>query len=219
MSNAPVLSSTHRARSATRARLTLTALGVVGVLLAPSRTVSAQAAAPTPRTWEFRVASGALYPTGAAKGVIKSADLTAAQLSWMPRPSLAISGTFGWARSRDLGSANTPKLDVFMSDVGVELRGAQWFAGRTVTFSPFGGLGAGVRSYNYRSIDANATHNVSGYGTLGGELVVGRVGVRLEARNYMSGFKPLVGAGKSDTHDDIVYMVALRYSRHRAAQR
>ena len=165
------------------------------------------------------MASGTLVPTGVEKDVIKSADLTAAQLSWMPRPSLAISGTFGWARSRDLGSVNTPKLDVFMSDVGVELRPAQWFAGRAVTFSPFGGLGAGVRSYNYRSIDADARHNASGYGTVGGEIGAGRVGLRLEARNYISGFKPLVGAGKTDTRNDIVFMVALRFSRHRAAKR
>jgi hypothetical protein len=76
-----------------------------------------------------------------------------------------------------------------------------------------------VRSYNYRSLDVDATHNLSGYATLGGEFAAGRAGLRLEARNYMSGYKPLMGAGKSDTHSDIVFMVALRFTRQRAAQR
>lgn len=192
---------------------------ILAPTLAPTLAASAQSTAPQPRRWEFRLASGSFVPTGSERGVLKQAQLSAAQLTWMPRSSLALSATFGWARSRDLGSADTPKLDIFMSDVGMELRPAQWFAGHAVTFSPFAGLGAGARSYNYRSLAVDATHNLSGYGTLGGELAAGRAGLRLEARNYMSGYKPLAGAGRSDTHRDVVYMVALRFTRQRTAQR
>ncbi|MDP1892460.1 MAG: hypothetical protein Q8K55_16365 [Gemmatimonadaceae bacterium] len=194
-------------------------LRIAGLLVASAVTVSAQSHTPQPRRWEFRLASGAFVPTGSGRDVNKQAQMSTFQLSWAPRSALAISGTFGWARSRDLGSANAPKLDIFMSDVGVEVRPAQWFAGHAVTFSPFAGLGAGVRSYNYRSLDVDATHNLAGYGTLGGEFVAGRAGLRLEARNYMSGYKPLVGFGKADMHNDIVFTVALRLTRHRAAQR
>lgn len=200
-------------------RNTLSALGLAVLLAAPTHTVVAQADTPQPRRWEFRLASGELMPMGGERDVIRQAQLSAAQLSWLPRPSLALSATFGWARSRDRGSVNEPKLDVFMSDVGVELRSATWFAGHAVTFSPFAGLGAGARSYNYRSLGVDATHNLSGYGAIGGELAAGRAGLRLEARNYTSGYKPLVGAGTSDTHRDVVFMVALRFSRQRAAQR
>lgn len=196
-----------------------TSLRVSVLLLASAFTVSAQSTTPQPRRWEFRLASGSFVPTGDGRDVNKQAQMSVAQLSWMPRPSLAISGSFGWARSRDLGSVNTPKLDIFMSDVGIEIRPVQWFAGHAVTFSPFAGLGAGARSYNYRSLDVDATHNLAGYGTLGGEFVAGRAGLRLEARNYMSGYKPLMGVGKSDTHNDIVFMVALRLTPRRAAQR
>jgi hypothetical protein len=195
------------------------ALRTAALLLVSTFTAFAQTDTPQLRRWEFRLASGSLVPTGGERDVIKPAQMSAAQLTWTPQPSFALSATFGWARSRDLGSASEPRLDVFMSDVGVELRPAPWFAGRAVTFSPFGGLGAGVRSYNYRSLDVDATHNLSGYATLGGEFAAGRAGLRLEARNYMSGYKPLMGAGKSDTHSDIVFMVALRFTRQRAAQR
>jgi hypothetical protein len=75
-----------------------------------------------------------------------------------------------------------------------------------------------VRSYNYRKLDVDATNTVAAYGSVGGELGVGRVGLRLEVRDYATGFKPLVGAGKSDMRNDVVIMAGLRFNRHRTAQ-
>jgi hypothetical protein len=209
-------SAIHSRQGLTRAALI--AVGTLGMLLSSTRTAVAQTSAPEARKWELRVTSGALVPTGNQRNFLKDAQVTAAQLSWVVRPSLAITGTFGWARSRDIASVDTPKLDVFTSDVGVEVRPAQWFADGAVTFSPFAGLGAGARSYNYRKLDVDATNNLAGYGTVGGELGFGRVGLRLEARNYVTGFKPLVGGGKSDMRNDVVIMAGLRINRQRASQ-
>jgi hypothetical protein len=199
-------------------RAALATVGTVAMLLSSTRTVAAQMSASQASTWELRVTSGAFVPTGNQRNFLKDAQVTAAQVSWVVRPSLAITGTFGWARSRDLTSVDTPKLDVFTSDLGVEARGAQWFADRAVTFAPFAGLGAGARSYNYRKLDVDATNNLAGYATVGGELGIGRVGLRLEVRDYATGFKPLVGAGKSDTRNDVVIMAGLRFNVHRASQ-
>jgi hypothetical protein len=193
------------------------AVGTLGLLLSSARISVAQSTS-LAKTWEFRVTSGAFVPTGNQRNFLKSAQVTAAQLSWVVRPSLAITGTFGWARSRDVASFDTPKLDVFTSDFGIEARPAEWFANHAVTFSPFAGLGAGARSYNYRKLDVDATNNLAGYGTMGGELGMGRVGLRLEVRDYATGFRPLVGAGKSDTRNDVVIMAGLRFNRHRASQ-
>jgi hypothetical protein len=195
-----------------------TAIGGSTLLVMSAFTASAQQATTQAKTWELRVTSGALIPTGSQRNSIKGAQLTAAQLSWAIRPSLAVTGTFGWARSRDLASADTPKLDVFTSDLGVEARPAQWFAGHAVTFSPFAGVGAGARSYNYRKLDVDATNNLAGYAGAGGELGVGRVGIRLEVRDYATGFRPLVGTGKSDRRNDVVIMGTLRFNRHVASQ-
>lgn len=186
----------------------------LGLLLSSAHASQAQTSAPQSRTWELRVTSGAFIPTGSQRDFLKDAQMTAAQLSWVVAPSVALTGTFTWARSRDVGSVDTPKLDVFTSDVGVEARPAQWFTGR-VTFSPFAGVGAGARSYNYRKLDVDATHNLAAYGAVGGELGMGRVGLRLEARNYATGFRPLVGAGKSDMRNDVVVMAALRFNMSR----
>lgn len=167
------------------------------------------------RTLEFRIPGGVLIATGAQRDQLKDAQLTAAQLSWVVRPRLAITGTFGWARSRDIASAGAPKLDVFTSDVGLETRTTEWHADRPVSLSLFAGLGAGARTYNYRKLDVDATNNIAGYVGLGGEIGMGRVGARLEARNYSAGFKPLVGAGKSEARTDVVIMGALRFNRYR----
>ena len=113
---------------------------------------------------------------------------------------------FGWARSRDVATAGDPKLDVFTYDVGAELRVPSWKKG----FAPFAGAGLGGRSYNYRKLDVDATHNVSAYASAGGELGVRRVRVRIEARDYVSGFKPLSGEGAARTGNDVVVMAGLR---------
>jgi hypothetical protein len=221
MSISSVVSVARHVSRASRRDLTraaLAVLGALGILLSSTRTSTAQTSAPQPRTWELRFTSGALVPTGNQRNSLKDAQISAAQVSWLVRPSLAVTGTFGWARSRDLMSVDTPKLDVFTSDLGVEARPAQWFAECAATFSPFVGLGVGARSYNYRNLDVDATNNLAGYGTVGGELGIGRVGLRLEARNYVTGFKPLVGAGKSESRNDVVIMAGLRFDRQRATQ-
>lgn len=210
----------HTSRSG-RQGFTRTALLTFGVLsmLAPSiQTSAAQAPTTQASTWELRFTSGALVPTGNQRNFLKDAQLSAAQLSWVVRPSLAITGTFGWARSRDITSGDSPKLDVFTSDLGVEVRSAQWFADRAITFSPFAGLGAGARSYNYRNLDVDATNNLAAYGTVGGAFGIGRMGLRLEVRDYATGFKPLVGAGKSDERNDVVIMAGLRFNMPHASQ-
>jgi hypothetical protein len=194
------------------------ALAALALLVASTRLVAAQEQSAPERRWEFRVASGAFVPAGTQRNFLKDAQTSAAQLSCLVQPTLAVTGTISWARSRDLVTVDTPKLDVFTSDLGVELRPAAWVAGHTVTFSPFAGLGAGVRSYNYRSLDVDATHNVAGYGAVGGEIGIGRVGVRVEVRDYTSGFKPLVGGGKSATRNDVMLTAALRFNRRHSTQ-
>jgi hypothetical protein len=118
----------------------------------------------------------------------------------------------GWARSRDVSIGDTPKLDVFTYDVGTELRAPRWNVSETVSIASFAGAGAGAggRSYNYRKLDVDATHNIAGYATVGTEVGIRKVHVRLEARDYLTGFKPLSGIGAGRTGNDVVVMAGLR---------
>jgi hypothetical protein len=204
-----VLQRTSRSARQALSLGTLAAVGTLGLLLVPARAASAQAPAAPAGAWEFRIPSGEMVPTGALRDALKNAHLSAAQLSYRIRPALAVTATVSWARSRDLVSANDPKLDVFTYDLGAEAHAPEWFTGRAVTFTPFAGVGGGARSYNHRKLDVDATHNLAGYGAIGGELGMGRVALRVEARDYVSGFRPLVGGGSARARNDVVALVGL----------
>jgi hypothetical protein len=184
------------------------ALGTVIASTLPAQVASQ--ATPKQDHWEFLMTSGALMPTGSQRDAIRSAGLSAAQLTYLVKPSVAITSSFGWARSRDVAVANSPKLDVFTYDVGAELRVPRVTSSAPKSLTPFMGLGVGGRSYNYRKLDVDATHNASAYASVGGELGIRRVHLRLEARDYVSGFKPLAGAGAARTGNDVVVMAGLR---------
>lgn len=193
-------------------RLAFTALALAGIL-APVFRAYSQAVPAAPDKWEFRLSSGAFVPAGAQRHALKDAHITAAQVSWLVRPSIAVTGTFGWARSRDVTLESAPKLDVFTSDAGIEFRSNDWVTARRVSFSPFVGVGGGARSYNYRNLDVDARNNLAGYASVGGEVGSGRAAVRVEVRDYVAGFKPLATAGRSSTRNDVVLMAALSLNR------
>ena len=182
-------------------RLTLAAVAAIG-LAAPT------AAQTTPKRWDLLIPTGKVIPTGAQRDAIKSANLTAIQVSYLVAPAVAVTGTVGWARSRDVASIDQPKLDVFTYDLGAELRTPRW--GESITAHSFVGVGGGARSYNYRNLPVDATHNVAAYGSAGGEVGWGRLGLRVEARDYVTGFKPLDGRGGSDARNDVMVLVGLR---------
>ncbi len=188
----------------------------VAQTLAEQKPVQEQSTTEERPKWEFLIASGTLVPTGAQRGAIKRASLTAAQLSYIVLPHLAITSTFGWARSRDVASFGTPKLDIFTYDLGAEVRSSQWKVGHTIAFSPFAGGGGGARSYISRSNDSDPRHQFAPYLSAGGELSFRpgsrQVHVRLEVRDYymMNG---LLGQGTGGARNDVVAMVGLRFTK------
>jgi hypothetical protein len=206
-------STSSSARRAALAALSLT------LLATSARPAGAQAPVASRNTWEFIGSSGALVPTGAQRDVLKDAQLSTAQLSYVMRSRFAVTTTVGWARSRDLATAGNPKLDVFSYDAGAEARAPRWLERGTMSFTPFVGVGAGGRSYNHRSLDADATHGLAGYGAVGGELGMGRVHLRLEIRDYVTraAASPLpAGSGDAAARNDVVAMLGLRFTRTRS---
>jgi hypothetical protein len=194
----------------TLARQALVLASVALLVTAGHRSAAAQSASHSRSDWEFVVSSGTVIPTGPQRDAIRRANLTAAQLTFVPRPALALTSTLGWARSRDLRLAGNPQLDLFLYDMGAEARAPRWRAGRSIHFGAFAGLGAGARSDHYRHLDAGATHHLAGYGSVGGEAGMGRARLRLEARQYFSGFTPLPPGGRRRTRSDVALLAGLR---------
>jgi hypothetical protein len=210
---------TH-SRSQAAARVALVAAILLGgVRIADAQAASEQKTADTPAPqeqrprWELTLPTGTVVPVAAQRDAIKRGHLTAVQVSYVVRPDLAITSTVGWARSRDVASIGAPKLDVFTYDLGAEVRAPRWRAGKSITFSPFAGGGAGARSYNYRDLEVDARHNVGAYVGGGGEIGFRRVRVRLEVRDYVTGFKPLAGPGTTQARNDVVVMTGLHFTR------
>lgn len=189
------------------ATLALAILALLTAIHAPARAQSG------PSRWELLVSSGTLVPTGTQRGAIARGGVTAAQLSFVPG-SVAVTATVGWARTRDVASPDTPKIDAFLYDLGIEVRAPLLQMG-AFSLSPFGGTGVGARSYDYRSLEQEATHNLAAFVGVGGEIGVGRIRLRLQLRDYVTGFKPLHGDGASGRRNDVVLLAGLRLAARR----
>jgi hypothetical protein len=213
----------RRVATSRRSRAAFVAAAALCLLLAPLSTSGAQDAisntVPSTRPWTLRFTSGALVATGDQRNSFKDAQLSAAGLSWRVLPSLSITGTFSWARSRALDVAGRGKVDVFTSDLGVEAETKTWSPSAAVRFKLFAGTGAGVRSYNYRNSAEDAAHHPAGYLAVGGDVSVGRMGLRLEARDYASRFTSPAGARTTDTRNDLVISAGLYFKKRSAAAR
>lgn len=160
---------------------------------------------------EIRPFAGGFIPTGPARPILKDALLAGAQVSVRLIPQFAVTGTFGWSPNNDRAIPGEPTLDIYQYDLGVEARGAGWFRGNGWDLTPFVGVGGGGRTYNFRDFSASSTTDVDGYGALGIDLGYGRIGLRLEARDYISQFHPLPGSDAATTnHNDIALMAGLR---------
>ncbi|MGC4083717.1 MAG: hypothetical protein QM736_16805 [Vicinamibacterales bacterium] len=159
--------------------------------------------------FELLVPSGTVVPTGAQEDDMKRANLTAVQLSYGLRPDVVLTSTVGWARATPLRLGPDAKLDLFTYDAGVEYRLARRSGDRRINFKPFTGAGVGARTQSYRHVDVATTQNLVTYASVGGELGLSRVRVRLEVRDYLTWMTP---AGTSNTarRNDISVLAGLR---------
>ena len=185
---------------------------LLGALLLSAAATPARAQEAAPR-WQFRVASGSLLPTGAQREAVKRAPMIAAQLSRGITPAIAVVSTIGWARSRDLATLDAARLDIFSADLGLEATASTRQISKTFSFTPIIGLGSGMRYYHHRHLAADATTTLGGYVAAGGEVGIGRVGVRLEVRDYLTNFTPLIAGGRSAVRNDVMLLGALRLKR------
>ena len=199
------MSRTTRILSTNSARVVAAALFSVSAL---ATTATAQDAVVHSNGFELRPYVGAYIPTGNQRDLLRDAVLVGGQASYRLNPNIAVTGTLGWSPSKDRITPGDQTLDVWQYDLGAEFRAPSWITAGTMDFTPFVGLGAGARTYNYRDLDVNAKTNAAGYGVLGGELGFGRIGWRLEARDYVSQFKPFDG-GDSKTRNDVTIATGL----------
>jgi hypothetical protein len=180
---------------------------VVAAVVASALTVTAAAAhAQRPAGavgLELRPVAGGLLPTGAQRDVLKPAGSLGGQVGWHFHENFALTGAFAWAATRDkttdirsspLFTGRQEQVDVFDYNVGVEA-GLPIVVAPSWTITPYVGLGGGGRSYHYRDVPGFSAETAPvGYGALGVDVLpAGPVGLRVEARDNVTGFKGLRG--------------------------
>ena len=206
-----------RALTLTQCSLLPTIRGLVAVAFAAALAITtdagAQDTAAKVRRWEFLVASGKLLPTGTQRDVVTSANLTSAQLDVLLNPTVALTASLGWARSRDAASPDNAKLNVFMYDVGTELRTPFRSFGSHVLARSFAGGGVGARHYQSNARADDASSHLGGYVGAGTEFGTARARLRLEARDYLTRFTSLDGRGSARASNDVVVLAGLRIGR------
>lgn len=180
---------------------------IAAVIAAGAATLPAQSPRLTP---EVRPFVGVNVPTGDQRDLFEDALLIGVEGALQMRPNLHLLAGFGWSPGTTRYAADDNGVDMLTYDVGVELSTIRVLAnGRQLR--PFFGLGAGLRSYLFRSDDLSDRTCASGYGALGTELQLQRLALRMEARDNVFCYKsPIAGVG-SQTRNDLTFGFGLSY--------
>ena len=189
------------------------ALVVTVSLAAFAVRANAQRTATPPVT--LRPVVGALIGTGDQGDALKTAVLVGGQASYAFHPNFAAVGSFGWSPSQDKLSALQPKLDLYQYDLGIEGRLNDLTSNSPFITRPYATLGAGARTYNLRNVpNTSAQTNALGYGAVGLDLnhESGKFGLRLEARDNVTGFKGFRGElADRKTRNDVQLSAGLTF--------
>ena len=157
--------------------------------------------------FEVRPHIGAFIPTASEGDVLETTALAGLQMSLAFVPRFALTVMLSVGSSKDRIMTGDQNVDIVQSDVGAEWRPGSGQCQGPRGFTPFVGAGLGSRAYEYRERPGLATTTGDGYAALGGELGFGVVGVRVEARDYLSQFKSPTSSGRIGTRND--FMVSL----------
>lgn len=175
-------------------------------LLAVARAASAQVRGPR---FEMRPFAGAYVPTGRQSDAFGSAFTLGTQGAVDVTRSIAFVGNFAWIHGTDRLSVMGARVETFQYDAGLEV-GLSRPVEAAFMLRPFVGLGGGARTYGYRDPD-NATRTfATGHAALGTEFLVGRTALRLELRDYVSGYAA-PGSTKSVTRNDVTYTLGFAW--------
>jgi len=181
-------------------------IATLGLLFASSRLTAQTAASAQPHI-TVRPFVGAYLPTGDQRDFLKDAVLVGTQAAWAANENFALIGSFGWTPSEDKLQPGARKIDAYQYDLGVEARSGGTNVATLI--SPFIGAGIGGRTYSYRNSTIDSKTNFDGYGAVGVDAGAGVVGIRLEVRDYVSRFQPLIGGGDTKTRNDVSLFAGL----------
>ena len=175
---------------------------------------SATAQTPRPLRFDVRPFVGVFIPTGTMADNFKSATMVGGQAAFEMNRHFHLLGSVGWTHGHNKFGGTDDVTHIWQYDVGMEMGHSRAMT-PTWAVRPFLGLGAGGRTYDYSAGNNTTSKDLytctAGYGALGAEMQRGVMGVRLEARDYLSCFEN-PATGKKKTLNDVG--ISLGFSYH-----
>lgn len=159
---------------------------------------------------EVRPFVGVYVPTAELANLYGNAALFGAQLALEKRPTFHLLGTFSWVPGKSNYGMSDANVNIFQYDVGGEFALVRPMEPDWV-FKPFLGLGAGGRTYSYKSPDLKSRTCFASYGSLGTELQLRRVAFRFEGRDNVFCYKAPIGETRSWIRNDLGFSLGLAY--------
>jgi hypothetical protein len=186
-----------------RTTLALTTLLVVGASVLPGQ---------ERRRWpesEVRPYVGAFVPVGSQRDDFEPATTVGVQVAIEMTPNVHAVANLAWSGARNRFAFLDDDTDIWQYDLGVEANLVRRLSPDWL-FRPFIGAGAGGRTYAYDAPDVGRHSGLGAYGALGGEVQVGRVALRAEARDYVTSFESPT-TGNRTTRSDVGMSIGVAY--------
>jgi hypothetical protein len=163
-----------------------------------------------PSVLEVRPVAGAYVPTGRQHQLLDDGLALGAQLAVELERGAHLVAGFLWIPTEQRTTGVDDRIEMAQFDLG-----AEWLSpGRRRlhdNVNPLAGVGVGLRAYRSRDADTPSQANLAGYASLGGEIKVQRVAVRLELRDYLSAFRGLRGDESTSLRNDVAITFGLAY--------
>lgn len=195
-------------------RVLRTGLGLAIIASLSAFAVRLQAQSKLPAI-DVRPVVGGIVGTGDQGDALKSAVLVGGQASYAVHPNFSLVGSFAWSPSQDKLLPQRPDLDLYQYDLGIEGRLSNLTEGSAISTRPYAVIGGGGRTYSLRNVPgSDAQTNPLGYGALGLDLnqSSGKIGLRLEARDNVTGFKGFRGElAERKTRNDLQFSAGLTF--------
>jgi hypothetical protein len=188
------------------------AMRAVMMLLVASLCLPLVAAAQMPDRGipEIRPFAGVLVPTGDNRDLVKDAFLTGVSAGFEVTENVHLLGTFIWSPTHEKLDLTRNRVNVYTYSAGAELQTSRGVPGDR-WIRPFVGAGLGGLTYRVRDVSLDEKTYFTGYGSLGVEMQLEKLGLRLEGRDYLHRFKGIEGNEKATVRNFTTFMAGLSY--------
>jgi hypothetical protein len=183
----------------------LTLLPLAALLIA-----SAAAAQTRKAAMEIRPFAGVYVPTGAQHDIFRIAPMVGVQGALELRPNIHLVGELSWVPANMKVATTNDNAHILSQDLGVEMLLVRELPNGWLV-KPFAGLGGGIRNFLYRANEFTSRGGPAGYGTLGSELEIGSIALRLEARGHIFRYRPPMTGSDNVTRRDLSVQLGMAY--------